>query len=237
MDDHGMTLLKRILETPSPSGYEQPVQEIVRAYVADFADEVRTDLHGNVIAVQESRGAAARDVRRPLRPDRPARAAHRRRRLHLRPDRSAAGTRSMLIGQRMTVWTASGPCPASSPASRSTCSTDEERKQVRQAQGPVARHRREGQGRSRRSWCAIGDPVTLRARLPGRCATTWPTRPAMDDKIGPVGRASKRCAAQQREKLERRAVSPSRPCRKRSACAARRPAPTASIRTSASPST
>ena len=41
---------KDILETPSPSGYEQPVQEIVRQYLADFADDVRTDLHGNVIA-------------------------------------------------------------------------------------------------------------------------------------------------------------------------------------------
>ena len=37
-------------ETPSPSGYEQPVQKIVREYVAGFADEVTTDLHGNVIA-------------------------------------------------------------------------------------------------------------------------------------------------------------------------------------------
>ena len=41
--------LKAIQETPSPSGFEQPVQRIVRDYVASFADEVRTDVHGNVI--------------------------------------------------------------------------------------------------------------------------------------------------------------------------------------------
>ena len=40
MDAVARDFFKRILETPSPSGYERPVQEIVRAYVADFADEV-----------------------------------------------------------------------------------------------------------------------------------------------------------------------------------------------------
>ena len=38
-----------LLSTPSPTGYEQPIQAVVREYVKDFADEVRTDLHGNVI--------------------------------------------------------------------------------------------------------------------------------------------------------------------------------------------
>ncbi|UCE58764.1 MAG: M42 family metallopeptidase [Phycisphaerales bacterium] len=42
--------LKAIQETPSPSGFEQPVQRIVRKYIAPYADEVRTDVHGNVIA-------------------------------------------------------------------------------------------------------------------------------------------------------------------------------------------
>ena len=50
MDHSAKKFFKDILETPSPSGYEQPVQDIVRQYVADFADDVRTDLHGNVIA-------------------------------------------------------------------------------------------------------------------------------------------------------------------------------------------
>lgn len=33
------------------SGYEQSVQEVVRAYAAPFADEVTTDVHGNVVAI------------------------------------------------------------------------------------------------------------------------------------------------------------------------------------------
>ena len=39
----------KALETPSPSGYEQPVQQVVREYAETFADEVSTDVHGNVI--------------------------------------------------------------------------------------------------------------------------------------------------------------------------------------------
>ena len=50
MEPHARAFLQQILETPSPSGYERPVQDVVRSYVAAFADRVTTDLHGNVIA-------------------------------------------------------------------------------------------------------------------------------------------------------------------------------------------
>ena len=50
MDKSARELFVRLLETPSPSGYEREIQDVVRAFVADFADEVRTDSHGNVIA-------------------------------------------------------------------------------------------------------------------------------------------------------------------------------------------
>ncbi len=46
--------LKDLICAPSPSGYEQPAQAVVRDYAADFADEVRTDVHGNVIAVRNA---------------------------------------------------------------------------------------------------------------------------------------------------------------------------------------
>ena len=44
--------LKKLLQTPSPSGFEEPVQRIVREYMKPFADDIRTDVHGNVIAVR-----------------------------------------------------------------------------------------------------------------------------------------------------------------------------------------
>ncbi len=42
--------LKTIEETPSPSGFEQPVQRIVRRRMKPFADKIESDVHGNVIA-------------------------------------------------------------------------------------------------------------------------------------------------------------------------------------------
>jgi len=39
-----------LMTTPGVSGYEEPVQRVVRDYVSAFADSVTTDLHGNVIA-------------------------------------------------------------------------------------------------------------------------------------------------------------------------------------------
>lgn len=42
--------LKSLIEQPSPSGYEQPAQRVYRNYVKGYADEVSTDVMGNVAA-------------------------------------------------------------------------------------------------------------------------------------------------------------------------------------------
>ena len=41
-----------LIQTPSPSGYEEKIQGVVRDYVKDFADDVRVDIHGNVIVAR-----------------------------------------------------------------------------------------------------------------------------------------------------------------------------------------
>ena len=56
MDASARDFLVRLLETPSPSGYEQPIQHVVREYLGGTADTVTTDSHGNVIG---ARNAAA----------------------------------------------------------------------------------------------------------------------------------------------------------------------------------
>jgi endoglucanase len=61
MHEPSHAFLKQILETPSPSGFERPVQDVVRAWAREYADEVRTDRHGNVIAVRYPIGASPRD--------------------------------------------------------------------------------------------------------------------------------------------------------------------------------
>jgi len=52
MRKESLQFLRDLIAAPSPSGFEQPAQRVVRDYVAPFADEVRTDVHGNVIAVK-----------------------------------------------------------------------------------------------------------------------------------------------------------------------------------------
>ena len=49
--------LKVIQETPSPSGFEQPVQRLVRKHMKPFADSIATDVHGNVIVALNPRGS------------------------------------------------------------------------------------------------------------------------------------------------------------------------------------
>ena len=51
MERSSMDFLKRLVETPSPSGFEQAAQKLVRDRLKGAVDEIRTDVHGNVIGV------------------------------------------------------------------------------------------------------------------------------------------------------------------------------------------
>ena len=51
MRKESFDFLKSILSSPSPSGYEQPVQRLWREYAGAFTDQVSTDTHGNTIGV------------------------------------------------------------------------------------------------------------------------------------------------------------------------------------------
>jgi len=50
MEPQSLDFFRSAILTPSPSGYEQPIQRLVRQFIAPYADQVRTDVHGNVIA-------------------------------------------------------------------------------------------------------------------------------------------------------------------------------------------
>jgi len=50
MDEARVAFLQRMIASPSPSGFEQPVQQVIREEIQQYTDEVRTDVHGNVIA-------------------------------------------------------------------------------------------------------------------------------------------------------------------------------------------
>lgn len=50
MEQQYFDMLKELSQAPSPSGFEQPVQRIIRRELTDVATEVKTDVMGNVIA-------------------------------------------------------------------------------------------------------------------------------------------------------------------------------------------
>ncbi len=52
MEERSKAFFYQLVQTPSPSGYEEKIQKVVREYVSDFADEVRVDVHGNLIATR-----------------------------------------------------------------------------------------------------------------------------------------------------------------------------------------
>jgi tetrahedral aminopeptidase len=129
VETKAIEFLKTLLETPSPSGYESPLQQIVRDYAKDFADEVRTDLHGNVIVVKN--------------PDSPLRvmlAGHCDQIglivqhidddgfLYIQP--IGGWDPEVLIGQRMSVWTTVGPLLGVIARKPIHLLTEDERKQV-----------------------------------------------------------------------------------------------------------
>lgn len=49
MEEASQSLLQRLVTTPGPSGFEQPVQQLIHTELQGITDQVRIDIHGNVI--------------------------------------------------------------------------------------------------------------------------------------------------------------------------------------------
>jgi endoglucanase len=56
MRKQSLTFLEQLVNASSPSGFEQPAQRVVRDYIAPHADDVTTDVMGNVIAALNPEG-------------------------------------------------------------------------------------------------------------------------------------------------------------------------------------
>ena len=112
MEHTAHEFLRQLLETPSPSGFEQPIQQVVRDWAKSFADDVRTDAHGNVFAARFPEG-------RPADAPRVLLAGHCDQIglmvqhidgdgfLYVQP--IGGWDMQILLGQHLTVWTKTGP--------------------------------------------------------------------------------------------------------------------------------
>ncbi len=56
MKKNDFAFLKQLVETPSPSGYEQPAQRVIKRQLEGIADNFQTDVMGNLIARLEGQG-------------------------------------------------------------------------------------------------------------------------------------------------------------------------------------
>ena len=159
MDSAARDFFKKLLETPSPSGFERPIQELVRRYVSDFADRVTTDLHGNVIAVKNP-GSPLRVMLAGHCDQIGMLVQHIDTEGYIYVQTIGGWDPQQLVGQRMTVWTASGPVPAVISRKAIHLLTEEERKQVVKLKDMWldigAKDKVEAQ-----ELVQIGDPVTL----------------------------------------------------------------------------
>ena len=181
MESAALDFLKRLLATPSPSGYERPIQNVVREYVASFADRVTTDLHGNVIAAKNP--SAKTRVMFAGHCDQIGMViTHVNDNGFLYAQTIGGWDAQQLIGQRMVIWTADGPVPAVISRKPIHLLTDEERKQVTKLEDLWldigAKNKEEAQGVVR-----VGDPVTLQLGYQ-EMRNNFANSPAMDNKTG-----------------------------------------------------
>jgi len=50
------SLIQKLVETPGPSGFEYQIRDVIREEIADFADDVRVDALGSLIARKGAKG-------------------------------------------------------------------------------------------------------------------------------------------------------------------------------------
>lgn len=181
MDAQSLDFLKKLLHSPAPSGYERPIQDVVREYVGGFADNVKTDLHGNVIAA--------------VNPD-----AKRRVMLaghcdqigllvqyiddegYLWANLIGGWDIQMLLGQNMQVHTASGPVHGVIARKAIHLLTPDERKTVPEIKDLWIDIGAKN-GEEAREKIAIGDPITFELGF-RPMLNQLASAPGMDNRVG-----------------------------------------------------
>lgn len=181
MNKASIRFFETLLNTPGVSGYEEPVQEVVRQYADSFADSIETDLHGNLILCKNPDA----DVRLMF-------AGHCDQIglvVSYIDDNGFIYTQTVggwdpqqLIGQRMTIWTKSGPVEGVIARKAIHLLDESERKKVVKTKelwidiGAFDRAEAE-------SIVQIGDSVTLELGMT-RLRNNLVTSPATDNRTG-----------------------------------------------------
>ncbi|NKB89427.1 MAG: M42 family peptidase [Acidobacteria bacterium] len=181
MNGTALEFLKDLLETPGVSGYEQPVQQVVRAYAESFADEVTTDVHGNVVAVGNS-DADLRVMFDGHCDQLGLLVSHIDKSGFLFFQTVGGWDPQQLVGQRVTVWTNDGEVPGVVGRKAIHLLSPEERKVVADLKGlwiDIGASDADDAADAVR----IGDPVTVQLGFQ-ELRNGIAAAPAMDDRAG-----------------------------------------------------
>ncbi|MCE9528098.1 MAG: M42 family metallopeptidase [Planctomycetales bacterium] len=181
MDDHSLQFLKEMLTSPSPSGYEQPIQEVVRRYVGPFADQLTTDWHGNVIAGVNPTGSP-RIMLAGHCDQIGLMVKHIDDKGFLWVDVIGGWDIQMLIGQNMQVWGRGGPVQGVISRKAIHLLSPEDRKKVPEIKDLWidlgVKNKAEAQ-----ELVAVGDPVTFDLEF-RELRNGIAAAPGMDNKVG-----------------------------------------------------
>jgi endoglucanase len=181
MQDASFEFLKKLLQTPSPSGYEQRIQEVVRGWAKPLADDCRTDLHGNVIAVLNPKGSprimlAGHCDQLALMVEHIDSEGF----LYVQP--MGGWDMQSLLGHRLCVWTKGGPVSAVVSRKAPHVLTAEEKKKIPEFIDIWidigAKDRAEAE-----SLVALGDTITVELTNQSLRNDLF-TSPGCDDKVG-----------------------------------------------------
>lgn len=181
MQDDALRFFEQAIETPSPSGYEEPIQKLVRDYIEPHADRVRIDVHGNLIAETGN-------------PDGPRLmyaghcdqigmlVSHIDEQGFVYAQTIGGWDPQQLIGQAMSIWTDGGQVPAVISRKPIHLLTQDERKKV---VGLDEMWLDVGAASDKQAFeqIRIGDPVTLDLRM-RPLLNGIVTGPGMDNKTG-----------------------------------------------------
>ncbi len=181
MNDASLNFFETLLNTPGVSGYEEPVQQVVRDYAAPFVDSMKTDNHGNLILCKNPDA----DIRLMF-------AGHCDQiglLVSYIDDNGFIYTQTVggwdpqqLIGQNMTIWAKDGPVEGVIARKAIHLLDEGERKKVVRTKelwiDIGARDREEAE-----SLVRVGDSVTLRLGMT-KLRNGLITAPATDNRTG-----------------------------------------------------
>ena len=179
MDQSAKTFFWDALQTPSPSGFEEPIQALIRKYVEPHAEEAVTDVHGNLIV---SAGKGPRLMYAGHCDQIGLLVSHIDDLGYVYVQTIGGWDPQQLVGQAVTIWAADGPVPAVISRKPIHLLSTKERSQVVQLEQMWLDIGATDHSQASKK-VSVGDPATLDLN-PRELLGDLISGPGMDNKTG-----------------------------------------------------